>query len=197
MIPRHLLIAVVVMLSAALGMSFFLWHMRGPSSAQSGNNALPVGPPVSGATEQVTLYVAYDNPGVLRARSARIPLPSGRQQRGEELLRALLSLYEDTPSPHELGAGSEVRDLYLVEPDLAVIDLNSAFADGHRSGILVEELTVASLAETLAANLPGVRRIKFLVDGKDRNTLAGHADLSSPYDASAVHQLVSQLQGGE
>lgn len=197
MIPRHLLIAVIVMLVAALGMSFFLWRMRAPAAAQSGNSALPVAAPVSGPTEQVTLYVAYDDPGVLRARSARIPLPSGRQQRGEELLRALLNVYEDSPSPHELGAGSEVRDLYLVEPDLAVIDLNSAFADGHRSGILVEELTVASLAETLSANLPGITRIKFLVDGKDRETLAGHADLTTTYDASAVNQLVTQLQGGE
>ena len=197
MIPRHLLIAVIVTLVAALGMSFFLWRMRAPGSAESSNSTLPVAPPVSGLTEQVTLYVAYDTPGVLRARSARIPLPSGRQQRGEELLRALLNVYEDKSSPHLLGAGSEVRDLYLVEPGLAVIDLNGAFADGHRSGILVEELTIASLAETLSANLPGITRIKFLVDGKDRNTLAGHADLSTPYDASAVNQLVSQLQGGE
>ncbi len=197
MIPRHLLIAVVVMLVAALGMSLFLWRMHVAGPAQSVNSARPVAPPVSGPTEPVTLYVAYDDPGVLRARSARIPLPSGRQQRGEELLRALLNVYEDTPSPHELGPGSEVRDLYLVEPDLAVIDLNSAFADGHRSGILVEELTIASLAKTLSANLPGITRIKFLVDGKDRDTLAGHADLSTTYDASAVNQLVTQLQGAE
>jgi len=199
MIPRHLAIAVVVMLVIALGMSFFVWRMRGKSSSSefSASNTVPVAPPVTGPTEQVTLYVADDDLGTLRATSAVIPLPSARQQRGEELLRALLSAYAAKSSHHVLGGGSDVRAFYLVEPGLAVIDLNSAFADGHRSGVLVEELTVASLAKTLSANLPGLTQIQFLVDGKLRDTLAGHADLSSPYDISAMNQLAEQLQGGQ
>lgn len=199
MIPRHLAIAIVVMLVIALGMSFFLWRMRGRSSTGefATSNAVPVAPPVTGPTEQVTLYVADDNLGALRATSALIPLPSARQQRGEELLRALLVAYAAKSSHHALGSGSEVRAFYLVDPGLAVIDLNSAFADGHRSGVLVEELTVASLARTLSANLPGLSQIQFLVDGKQRDTLAGHADLSGPYDISAMNQLAEQLQGGQ
>jgi len=199
MIPRHLAIAVAVMLAIALGMSFFLWRMRGRGSVSESaiGRTVPVAPPAPGPTEQVTLYVAHDDLGALRAVSALIPLPSDRQQRGEELLRALLTVYGGKSSPHVLGNGSEVRAFYLVEPGLAVIDLNSAFADGHRSGVLVEELTVASLARTLSANLPGVTQIQFLVDGKQRDTLAGHADLSGPYDISAMNQLAEQLQGGQ
>jgi len=199
MIPRHLAIAVAVMLVIALGMSFFVWRMRARSSAGefAMANAAPVAPPVIGPTEQVTLYVADDDSGALRATPALIPLPSARQQRGEELLRALLSAYGAKSSHHVLGSGSEVRAFYLVEPGLAVIDLNNAFADGHRSGVLVEELTMASLARTLSVNLPGVTQIQFLVDGKQRDTLAGHADFSSPYDISAMNQLAEQLQSGQ
>jgi sporulation and spore germination protein len=75
-----------------------------------------------------------------------------------------------------------------------VIDTNDAFADGHRSGVLVEELTVASMVQTLAANIPGINRVKILVGGKERETLAGHADLTGFYDVSAVSQLVGELQ---
>jgi len=121
-------------------------------------------------------------------------MPSGRQQRAEELLRALLSLYLDKSSPHALGTGAEVRAVYLVDPGVAVIDLNSAFADKHRSGVLVEELTVASLIHTISANTPGILKVKILVDGNERETLAGHADLSSFYDVTAVNQLATQLQ---
>ena len=196
MIPRQLLIAVVVLLVIALSMSFYVWRMHGRS--EQGETTMPssrpVAPPVTGSTEPVTLCVAYDNPGVLHSRSARIPLPSDRQQRAQELLRALLATYEEKYTPHTIGAGAEVRDVYLVEPGLAVVDLNSAFADGHRSGILVEELTIASMVETLSANLQGISRVQFLVDGKLRDTLAGHADLSLPYETSAIHQLVGQLQ---
>ena len=75
-----------------------------------------------------------------------------------------------------------------------MIDLNDAFADGHRSGVLIEELTVASLVQTLASNIPGISRVKILVGGKDRETLAGHADLSCTYDVSAVSQMVTEMQ---
>jgi hypothetical protein len=196
MIPRHLFIAVSVLLLAVLGMSLYGWRMRGRAAAGpvTSIDMRPVVPPVAGATEQVTLFVAYDDTGVLLAQAARIPLPSVRQQRAEELLRSLLALYLDKASPHPLPEGAEVRSVYLVDPGLAVIDINAAFADGHRSGVLSEELTVASMIQTLSANLPGILRVKILVEGKQRDTLAGHVDLSGFFDVSAINQLTSQLQ---
>jgi len=195
MIPRHLIIAVAVMVAVALGMSLYAWRMRGRvNRAEVPANTLPVAPPAAGPSEQVTLYVAYDDAEVLRPRAVRIPLPAGRQERAEELLQALVDLYLDKSSPHALGPGSEIRGVYLVDPGLAVIDLNAAFANGHRSGVLIEELTMASLVGSLSANIPGIGRIKILVDGKERDTLAGHVDLTNFYDVAAVNQLVAQLQ---
>jgi hypothetical protein len=196
MIPRHFFIALAILLAAALGMSVYAWRMRGRAAATpvASVDIRPVVAPVAGPTERITLFVAYDDIGVLRAQSAQIPLPSVRQQRAEELLRALLALYLDKSSPHPLPPGSDVRSVYLVDPGLAVIDVNAAFADGHRSGVLAEELTVASLIQTLSANIPGILRVKILVEGKQRDTLAGHADLSNFFDVSAVNQLTAQLQ---
>jgi hypothetical protein len=193
MIPRQLLIASCVLVIAALVLGFYTWRIRGRmvASENAEQTQAPVAPPASGPTERVTLYVADDETGKLHAESVNIPLPSGRQQRAEELLRALITLYLDKSSPHPLSPGSELRSVYLVDPGLAVIDMNSEFADGHRSGVLVEELTVVSLIETLASNSPGISRIKFLVDGKDRETLAGHADLSDIYDVAAVGQILN------
>jgi hypothetical protein len=39
--------------------------------------------------------------------------------------------------------------------------------------------------------------VKILVEGKERETLAGHADLSGFYDVSAVNQLTAQLQAAQ
>jgi len=195
MIPRHLKIATGILLVAVLLMGFFLWRMR-RREAQSETRLADksaVAPPVAGPTEQVTLYLAVDDPGVVRPQAARIPLPGGRQQRAQELLRAVTTAYLQENSQHPIGPGAEVREVYIVDPGLAVIDLNAAFADGHRSGVLVEELTVASLVQTLAGNLPGINRVKILVDGKERPTLAGHADLSSVYDTGSVARMVEQL----
>jgi hypothetical protein len=196
MIPRHFFITLSVLLAAVLAMSIYALRMRGRAAAipVSAFDTGPVVAPVAGATERVTLFVAYDDIGILRAQSAQIPMPSVRQQRAEELLRALLALYLDKSSPHPLPPGSDIRSVYLVDPGLAVIDVNAAFADGHRSGVLAEELTIASLIQTLSANIPGILKVKILVEGKQRETLAGHADLSNFFDVSAINQLTSQLQ---
>lgn len=199
MIPRHLQIAVTVLLAAALGLSIYAWHVRKTVAATPAApvDTRPLAPPVTGPTEKVVLYVAQDEDGTLRAQPAQIPMPSGRQQRAEELARALISLYLEKNSPHVIGPGTEVRSVFLVDPGVAVIDMNGAFADSHRSGVLVEELTVASLIHTITANTPNILRVKILVDGKQRETLAGHADLSSFYEVAAVDQLASQLQAAQ
>jgi Sporulation and spore germination len=199
MIPRHFYIALSILLAAVLGMSIYAWRMRGRAAATpvASVDSRPVVAPVSGATERVTLFVAYDDIGVLRAQSAQIPMPSVRQQRAEEVLRSLIALYLDKSSPHPLPPGSDIRSVYLVDPGLAVIDVDAAFADGHRSGVLAEELTVASLIQTLSANIPGILKVKILVEGKQRDTLAGHADLSDFFDVSAITQLTSQLQSNQ
>ena len=53
---------------------------------------------------------------------------------------------------------------------------------------------MASLVQTLATGIPGINRVKILVGGRERETLAGHADLSGFYDVSAVGQMVAELQ---
>lgn len=199
MIPRHLMIAVGVLAAAALGLTIYALHMRKVATVTpptAADNRL-LAPPVAGPTERVVLFVAHDDDGTLRAESALIPMPSGRQQRAEELLQALLTIYLDKSSPHVLGPGSEIRSVYLVDPGVAVIDVNAAFADTHRSGMLVEELTVASMIQTVATNTPAIVKVKILVDGHERDTLAGHADLSSYYDVAAVNQLATELQPGQ
>jgi hypothetical protein len=199
-IPRHLIIGFAVLLAAALGLSLVAWHLRKNAAAPPPAAAVdtrPLAPPVSGPSERIVLFIAHDDDGTLRGESAQIPMPSGRQQRAEELLRALLSIYLDKNSPHQLGAGAEIRSVYLVDPGVAVIDVNAAFADTHRSGVLVEQLTLASMIQTISVNTPNLLKVKILVDGKQRDTLAGHADLSSYYDVAAVNQLATQLQSGQ
>lgn len=196
MIPRNVVIPAVILLLLATGMSLYLWQLRRREASSTRPPRVAtqhVTPPVSGPTENVTVFVVYDTPGELRTQSISIPIFSDRQRRAEELLRGLLNIYAEKNSPHPLAPGAEVREVYLVSPDLAVIDVSSALADGHTSGVLAEELTVVSLIQTLTRNIPGIMRVKILADGKERETLAGHADLSGFYDVSQVSQVAQQL----
>ncbi len=80
MIPRSLLIGVAALLVLVIAMGIYLRHMRQQEEQfeSVAASALPIAPPTSGATETVTLYVADDAAGILRARLAQIPLPGGR-----------------------------------------------------------------------------------------------------------------------
>lgn len=196
MIPRQTLLWLVFLTLIAVAIGVLAWQASenaSPSGAPVADNR-PVAAPVAGARELVNLYVAHDDAGALRSEPTTVPLPAERQQRAQELLHVLLGIYLAKPSPHPLAPDADIRSVYLIDPGIAVVDLNSAFADGHRSGVLVEELTITSLIETLVENVPGISRVKILVDGKERETLAGHADLTSFYDVAVVSQLAAQLQ---
>jgi len=199
MSPRQLGIGVAAMLAVALVMGLYALRMRGRAQTATppANEAQAVAPPTAGPTEAVTLYVAHDDSGTLEEVSAHIPLPPSGQQRAEGVLRGLLRVYLNSSSPHAIPAAAEIRSVYLVDPGLAVIDINSEFANNHRSGVLVEELTVVSLVRTLTANVSGISRVKILVDGHERDTLAGHADLSCFYDVAAMNQLAEQISAGQ
>jgi spore germination protein GerM len=200
---RSLIISVAILTAACLGMGAYVWHTRRTVALEVPVKiGQPVAPPSSGPTEQVTLYVAYDSPGILVPEPTRIPLPEDRQQRALALMRALIARYLEKFSPHTLAPGSDVRDVYLVDPSLlnsglAVVDFNADLANGHRSGIFVEELTLASVVQTLSNNLPGITRVKFLVEGKERETLAGHADLTEMYNVNDVAEMASALQASQ
>ena len=195
MIPRHFQIGISFLLAAILVAGIYIIELRQGEEAKTQQGlAGPEAPEAHGKEETIRILVAYDDDLALRWRNARVFMPQERDLRAQAALRAVLAQYLQTPSPHPLARGADVKDVYLLNGNTALINTTSQFADGHPSGILLEEMTLASLIETLSANVPGISRVKFLVDGKERPTLAGHADLESFYQVSAVHQLAREFE---
>lgn len=196
MIPRNVQITLVLLLGAILGSGIYILqlHQRTEENLRRASDLRPVSPQMAGNASEVKLTIAYDDDGVFRQREVSTALPGDPSSRAREILQTLVTQYVDRPSPHPLGEGSAVNNVFLVDQKLAVIDVNQALAEGHRSGIMVEDFTLMSLVDTLAANFPKIEQVKILVDGKERETLAGHADLKSIYSTAAVHKLVTQLQ---
>jgi hypothetical protein len=193
---RVLTFATVLLLLGILAMGAYLHSLRRNEQARALAIAdtRPISAPVAGPKSEVSLYIANDDQGTVGVQQAIIALPADPSQRAREILHALLGEYVKRPSSHEIPPGADVKEVFLVNGDTAVVDANASFADGHRSGIFVETLTIVSLVKTLTANAPGITRVKILVDGKERETLAGHADLQCFYDALTVEQLLERLR---
>jgi hypothetical protein len=196
MIPRHVQIALVLLLAAILASGIYIlgWRHRTEESLRRASDHRPVGPQVTGDNVTLKLSIAYDDDDAFRSREVSAVLPGEPSARAREILETLIAQYVNRPSPHPLAEGSGVNNVFLVNQNLAVVDLNQALVDGHRSGIMVEDFTLMSLIDTLASNFPQIGQVKILVDGKERETLAGHADLKSIYSTAAVHKLVTQLE---
>jgi hypothetical protein len=183
-IPRSLQISLGVLLAAVFALGFYALHLKREAEQNQQAHYGPVAPPVAGPTGPVTLYLANDADGQLHPVQQTIALPVDRSKRAREVLHALCAVYKDESSTHRLGPGADINDVYLVNDTLAVVDANKAFADAHPSGILVEDLTLMSMAQSLAANVPGITRMKLIVDGKERETLAGHVDLKGIFEVA-------------
>ncbi len=205
MIPRYQRILFVVLLGSSVLMALYLLHLhhehRGQLAALS--DATPISAPYAADAEDITLALANDADGSITPTVESIALPAEPGARARALLERLLAGYALPDSKHPLTGGSSVDDVFLLpveaprpkdpnasayasEPSereslLAVINLHGAFVQGHPSGILPEMLTIQSILGTLHTNLPQITQVRFLVDGQQVQTLAGHADLTRVY----------------
>jgi hypothetical protein len=173
---RQIQIAIAGLALAMMAIGFYAYRLlereeRPPAVRVS---AIPA---TSGPGEQVTLMLGSSGGPGLRPRKVRASsLPADPGPRAQEVVRLLLRAYAAKGSGHPLPAEAEVKQVFVVE-DTAVLDMNAAFSEKHPSGIAAEQLTLDSLAQTLKANLPQIKRIKVLIEGKERRTLAGHVAL--------------------
>ena len=194
---RRIVVMFAALVVIALGLAFYALQLKRKVARDeqlAAQQQLAMAPPANGAPTPVTLFIASDSDATLRRSQMNVVLPAERTERARAVLRALFGAYLESPSPHPIGAGADVRDVYILGDDTAVVDTNSAFANAHPSGVLAEELTVASIVATLNANDSKIQRVKILVNGQERETLAGHADLQRFYLASNIGQVVKDLQ---
>src|ERR1700683_1299640 len=211
MIPRHQSVLFIILLATAIIMGAVLWHQldRAHQRLLQGQDSAPTQAPQVAPAEEATLLVANDADNSLLARPLTLPLPQNPEARGRAVLGKLLDLYAAPDAMHPVpGGAAAIAQVFLlpvaaggpsgaspnaagasknpapVGPQLAVVNLTSAFAASHPSGLETETLTVLSICATLHANLPEVAQVRFLVDGQPRATLAGHADLTRTYLAA-------------
>ena len=194
---RRIVLMLTALLLVAAGMGIYAWRLHKKVTAEEQRLAaeqLNVAPPANGPTAAVTLYLASDANATLYKKQITIPLPTERSEQARAILRALFGTYLLSGSTHPIGAAADIRDVYVLSDGSAVVDTNAAFADAHPSGVLAEELTITSIVATLNANDPKINRVKIIVNGAERDTLAGHADLRRFYLASNMGQLAKELQ---
>jgi hypothetical protein len=123
-------------------------------------------------------YVAED--GVkLRSIEREVTYGGGTVEQARAIIIAQLG----PAAPPLLSAvptGTLLRAVFVTRQGEAFVDLSPEFRTEHPGGSLNELLTVYTIVNALTTNLPLIKSVQLLVDGKEVDTLAGHVDLRRP-----------------
>ncbi len=77
-----------------------------------------------------------------------------------------------------LPEGMQLREAYLDSYGILYIDLPESITVEFQGGSTSEYIAVYSVIHTVFQNFSFVRGIRFLINGKEADTLAGHIDIS-------------------
>ena len=193
--PRRAKIAVVVLVVAVVAGLVYLrvLHQRvarlaRTQATEEQERREVVAPPISTPTDVVAnaqvFWLSSTQPDRLAAVTVQLPLSADQVERAKQLIGALIT-NPPTSAQRTLPVGATLLSFYILPDGTAVADFSDALASEIPSGILSEWMAVNSIVQTLAANMPGITRLKILIHGQEAETLAGHIDISGFFDLRA------------
>ena len=103
----------------------------------------------------------------------------GTLEQAREIIGAQIAPSAE-PLVSAIPPGTALRAIYIAPQGEAYLDFSGEIARAHPGGTLNELLTIYTIVDALAVNLPAVSSVQILVDGKEVDTLAGHIDLRRP-----------------
>ncbi len=119
----------------------------------------------------------------LAPTAVELPLSDEPALRAKQVLNTLLAGPVDSEL-RTLPSDAALLAFYILPDGTAVADFSEAMATSIPSGVQSEQLAVDSITQTLAENVPQVKRLKILIHGQEVETLAGHLDLSSTFSVN-------------
>lgn len=131
-------------------------------------------------TRVVTLFFLSEEDTRLHSEEREIWADASELFQVRQTLKELLNGSQEgglSPFPH----GTELREIYITEQGIAYVDFSRELGSEHPSGSAAEIATVFSIVNSLTYNFESIKRVFILVNGSERETLAGHIDLRRPF----------------
>jgi hypothetical protein len=136
----------------------------------------PISTPTDVEVRAQMYWLSAGFPPTLEPTAIQLPLSADPVERSKQLLNALIAR-APAPEKRTLPAEASLLAFYIQPNGTAIADFSDEISSGMPSGILSEQLAVQSIAQTLGANVSGIKQLKILVHGQEAETLAGHLDL--------------------
>jgi len=130
---------------------------------------------------EVTLFFQEMDSESLAPEKRKIFLTSSIADQAKQIVVELINGPQEKGLLPTLPQQTRLRGLYLDRAATAYVDLSGELVDFHPGGTDEEIATIFSIVDSLAYNLPQIKRVHILVNGEERDTLKSHLDLRRDY----------------
>jgi spore germination protein GerM len=128
---------------------------------------------------EVTLYFSDQEAEFLMGQKREIRKKEEVEEEVQEVIRELIKGPKGRLLP-TLPSRTELLSLQLDDKGIARVNFSRALSKDHPGGSSAEVMTVYSVVNTLIINFPVIKRVQFLVEGKEIESITGHLSLNSP-----------------
>lgn len=199
--PRNVKIGLGILAAGVLiglislkGLHSRMQHLAETQAAEEKARRDVLAPPISTSTDVKGKAIVFwaVAPDRIAPVEVELELSADPVQRAKQVLHSLI---EDPPTNEQrtVPADATVLAFYILADGTAIADFSDALTSETPSGIISEQVALASITRTLAINLPSLRRLKILVHGQEVDTLAGHVDLTGYFDLNPNAPLQSAI----
>ncbi len=101
-------------------------------------------------------------------------------EQAKEVVKAILA-GSKAGNVNTFPANVALRDVKLDKEGVAQVSFNANLTKLHPGGSTAEMTTIYSLTNTLTANIPDIKAVKILVDGKELPSIKGHISTAAPF----------------
>jgi spore germination protein GerM len=184
MTPRRGLVAGTIAFIAAVlvWLVFVALPRRYAATATNAVAAAPSNAPApAGRKIKARLFYVAEDGAHLTGVEREIAYGEGTVAQAREIVAAQLAPVAE-PLVSAVPAGTALRALFVTDRGDAYVDLSRDVVAAHPGGSTTELLTIYTIVDALTENLPAVRAVQLLVEGKEVDTIAGHIDLRRPLE---------------
>ncbi len=190
------------LLIAALGLSAaIVWQIRpGPLKLPTMRSlslpSRPATPSLAVERQRLRLFFPQESGGTLRELERDIPR---RPTQADQVRAVLHELATGAPGVRPpLPAGTEARQVFVDAFGIAYLDFSKGFQVAATAPDFQPDLAISAIVTTLTTSLSEIKRVQFLVEGREMTVMAGGWNLHSPvrprFPGEAVPPVVSQPQ---
>jgi hypothetical protein len=171
---KRVRVIVVALVVVAIALIYVLRDREPPADMPEGG---VLEEEIGRGIQSVTLVFADRAASGMIEERREITVPQDRAGRAKRILSELAA------GPTESGArtlpyGTRILSVFFDEQGGVFVDFSRELVDNHPGGSTGELFTIRSVVQTLAANFPDIESVRFLVEGEEIETIAGHIDAS-------------------